>query len=176
MQIIIREEEAADCTTVYALIEQAFRQMQESDHREHLLVERLRTSDAFIPELSLVAESEGRIIGHILLTEIHIVANDRTTVSLALAPVAVLPEYQGMGAGSTLIREAHTRAAKLGYRSVVVLGHPAYYPKFGYKKASDFGIRFPFDVPDACCMAVELYPDALKGVQGMVAYAPPFME
>ena len=97
-------------------------------------------------------------------------------ISLALAPVAVLPEFQRQGIGSALIREAHRRAADSGYRSAVVLGHKDYYPRFGYRKAADFGIAFPFGLPQECCMAVELLPGGLEGVSGTVRYPRPFME
>lgn len=101
--------------------------MEESDHSEHLLVERLRRSDAFIPELSLIAESGGEIVGYILMTKVAIISDCQTVISLALAPVAVLPLYQGQGVGGALIRAAHKRAAKLGYGSAVLLGHKDYY-------------------------------------------------
>ena len=150
--------------------------MKESDHREHFLVERLRRSEAFVPELSLVAESDHKIIGHILMTKIEIVTPDKVTTSLGLASVSVLPECQGQGVGGALIHEAHKRAAGLGYGSSVLLRHKNYYPRFGYKKAIDFGIEFPFKVPHEFCMVIELLPDGLKDVHGIVKYPKPFME
>lgn len=176
MEFIIRQEQENDYPVVYKIVESAFKDMAESDHSEHLLVERLRKSDAFIPELSLVAESDGKVIGHILMTKVEIVSDDKRTTSLGLAPVSVLPEYQGKGIGGALIREAHKRAAGLGYGSAVLLGHKDYYPRFGYKKAIDFGIEFPFDVPSEFCMAAELLPDGLKDIHGKVKYSKPFME
>lgn len=174
----IRQERAADREAVVRLIELAFRDMSDSDHSEHLLVDRLRPTDAFIPGLSLVAESGGRIIGHLLMTKAAIVSagDGRIFPTLALAPVAVLPASQRQGVGSALIREAHRRAAALGYASAVVLGHKDYYPRFGYRHADTYGITFPFDVPHEFCMAAELRPGGLKGVRGTVRYAPPFME
>lgn len=176
MDFIIRQEQAKDRQTVHNVIELAFRAMEDSDHSEQFLVDKLRQTDAFIPELSLVAESDGTIIGHILLTKVKIVSGDNTFPSLGLAPVSVLPAYQNQGIGSALIREAHKRAAALGCASAVVLGHKDYYPRFGYRQADTFGIEFPFDVPHEFCMAVELLPEGLKGVQGVVKYAAPFME
>jgi len=175
MEIKIRQEQENDYKVVYELIELAFRNMEESDHREHFLVERLRKSEAFIPELSLVAEKEGEIIGYILMTKVEIVSDVKVMSSLALAPVAVLPKYQGQGVGGTLICEVHKRAVELGYGSAVLLGHKDYYPKFGYKKAIDLGIEFPFEVSYEYCMAVELLPNALKNVRGMVKYSKPFI-
>lgn len=176
MEFKIRQEQESDNKAVYRLVELAFRNMEESDHREHFLVERLRKSDAFVPELSLVAESNGEIIGHILMTKVEIVSDDKAVTSLGLAPVSVLPDYQGAGIGGALIREVHKRAAGLGYGSSVLLGHKDYYPKFGYKRAIDFGIEFPFDVPHEFCMAIELLPDGLKDVHGMVKFSKSFME
>ena len=92
MEITIRQEEKRDYTIVYNLIKAAFANTQESDHKEHLLVERLRRSDAFIPELSLVAETQnGTIVGYILLTKVEIASAEKKVLSLGLAPVAVLP-------------------------------------------------------------------------------------
>lgn len=122
MEIQIRKERPEDRQQVYDLVRSAFENVEESDHTEHLLVERLRMSDAFIPELSLVAvirdgnnSSAEMTVGHILLTKIEIVASDgRSWPSLAVAPLSVLPGFQRMGIGGMLIREAHRKAAALG--------------------------------------------------------------
>lgn len=172
MEIKIRQECATDICEVASLIEEAFKNEPHSDHREQFLVERLRETEAFIPELSLVAFLENKIVGHILLTKIKI----SDSISLALAPVSVLPEYQGNGIGSKLITEAHNKARELGYQSVVLLGHKDYYPRFGYEVAETFGIKLPFDVPSECVMAIELTPNALKEVSGIVEYHPTFFE
>lgn len=172
--LIIRQEEAADYEAVFNVIESAFKQMEHSDHQEQWLVQRLRQSPGFIPALSLVAVSGQQIIGHILLTPIKIKNEKEEFASLALAPVSVIPEYQHKGIGGRLIEAAHQKAREAGFRSVVLLGHAAYYPRFGYKKASEFGIRLPFDVPDEYCMAIELTKDGLNGVNGMVEYPAAF--
>lgn len=175
MEIKIREEHKDDFSIIGEVVELAFRNEELSDHKEHFLVEKLRQLDAYIPQLALVAESEGKIIGHIMLTKVEIVSGGKSVPSLALAPVSVHPKCQKQGVGSALIREAHKRAAALGHRSVVLLGHKDYYPKFGYKKAVDFGIEFPFDVPHEFCMAVELLPGGLKDVHGKVKFSEPLM-
>ena len=173
--ITIRQELPQDRASVYNLIREAFAAVEESDHSEQDLVERLRHSSSFIPELSLVAETgQGEVVGHILLTRIHIINGTQMFPSLAVAPLSVLPSWQRQGIGSTLIREAHRRATALGYGSAVLLGHSGYYPRFGYQPACRFGIRFPFEAPADCCMAVELLPGGLKGVQGRVEYDPAF--
>ncbi len=122
-----------------------------------------------------VAETDGgRIIGHILLSKAEVVSEERSCIVLALAPLSVLPEFQGKGIGSMLVREAHRRAAELGYGAAVLLGHWDYYPRFGYRRASLYGIKFPFDAPDECCMAVELTDGGLDGIHGTVRYPEAF--
>ena len=176
-QYAIRQEEVRDHEAVERVVELAFRQVVESDHAEHELVGRLRLSTSFVPQLSLVAvDGVGSVIGHILMTKVSIVSGSDRFTSLALAPVCVLPEWHGKGIGTALIREVHQRAASLGYGSAVVLGHKDYYPRFGYRPASGFGISFPFDAPDDCCMSVELLPGGLDGVHGVVEYDKAFTE
>ena len=170
----IRQELAGDWKRVEEVVEAAFRGEEMSDGTEQLLVARLRGSAAFVPDLSLVAEVEGQIVGHVLVTRIVVREGEQAHGSLALAPVSVEPEWQGRGIGGRLIEAAHEVARKMGFGSVVLLGHAGYYPRFGYRKAIDFGIRLPFEVPDENCMAVELTPGALDGVSGMVEYPPEF--
>lgn len=173
--IKIRKEEEKDYQQVFQLTEKAFREMEHSDHQEHFLVEKLRNSEAFIPELSLVAEDEnGNIAGHILFTKLQIVNDSESFESLALAPVSVKPEFQNQGIGGQLIREGHRIARELGYQSVILIGHEKYYPKFGYEKTSNFGISFSFDIPEENGMAVELVTDGLKNRKGIVKYPKEF--
>ena len=167
-EIKIRPEQENDFQAVREVVELAFRDVEDSDQSEPYLVERLRKTDAYIPELSFVAELNGEIIGHLMMSKVEIVSEDQS--------VSVVPKYQRIGVGSALIREAHKRAGELGYKSAVLLGHKDYYPRFGYKRAIDFGIEFPFDVPSEYCMVVELAPEGLKNVHGMIKYAKPFME
>lgn len=171
----IRQEEQSDYEITEKVVEAAFASAELSDQTEHHLVSRLRKSDAFIPELSLVAIDEKQVIGHILLTKIAIVQEDGPRVpSLALAPVSVLPEEQEKGVGKALIEKALEEAKALGYQSVIVLGHPAYYPKFGFKKASQWQIKAPFEVPEEAFMALELEEGALDGLSGVVEYSSAF--
>jgi predicted N-acetyltransferase YhbS len=173
--IHIRQEAPEDYGAVFDLVKLAFQDLPESDQEEQFLVQRLRNSPAFIPELSLVAERHSMLLGHILLTQVQIRDGDRAHKGvLALAPVTVRPDFQRRGIGGKLILEAHHRARALGYRGIVLLGHVHYYPRFGYQKARDFGISLPFDVPEAYCMAMPLYPGGLEGVRGVVAYPPEF--
>ena len=178
--IEIRQEEERDHQAVCDVVEQAFRNEENSDKSEHILVDKLRKCDnAFVPELSLVASLNNDIIGHILLTKISIndEENGVSIPSLCMAPVSVSPSHQKKGIGRLLIDKAHEIARSLGYTSVIVLGHPQYYPKFGYIKLSDIGtgmIKLPFEVPDDACMGLELVEGALRDVSGTVQYSEPF--
>lgn len=172
----IRQESNNDCKAVFDLIEEAFKTEKFSDHKEQFLVERLRMSDAFIPELSMVAEIDGKIIGHILVTKLKIKNETNEFNSLALAPVSVLPEFQGKGIGGKLIVEAHQKAKELGHKSIVLLGHEKYYPRFGYEQADKYGIELPFEAPKENCMVIELIENGLNGVSGIVEYPKEFNE
>ena len=129
----------------------------------------LRAASSFIPELSLVAVEDGKIVGHILFTKITI----GESIELALAPLSVLPAYQRRGIGLALIREGHRIAKKLGYNYSVVLGSPTYYPRSGYIPASLYGIEAPFEVQNEYFMAFKLQDDAPQ-VKGLVKYDSAF--
>ncbi|MDH5250853.1 MAG: N-acetyltransferase [Cyclobacteriaceae bacterium] len=176
MEIIVRQEKSTDFKVVFELIEKAFRTEEFSDHKEQFLVERLRKSSAFIPELSMVAEIENKVVGHILLTKLKIKNDKNEFDSLALAPISVLPDYQRKGIGGMLIEQSHRKAKELGYKSIIVLGHKEYYPKFGYKQADKFGIELPFDVPRENCMVIALTENGLNGVNGIAEYPEEFKE
>ncbi|KHF38218.1 GNAT family N-acetyltransferase [Halalkalibacter okhensis] len=177
MDILIRQERTTEYSTTEQMIKKSFLNEEYSDKREHLLVNRIRKSEVFIPELSLVALNQGKeVIGHILLSKIKIVDGDNEVDSLALAPVSVTPEYQKKGIGSQLIHAALENAKDQGFSSVIVLGHKDYYPKFGFKPARLWYIQAPFEVPDEVFMALELTENALENVQGVVHYSKAFSE
>lgn len=174
--ITFRTEIPADHKSVFKIIEAAFQTIEISDHKEQFLVERLRKSDAFIPELSTVAELNDVIVGHILLTKIKIKNVNTSFDSLALAPVSVHPDFQNKGIGSALIKEAHKRSKALGFQSIILVGHADYYPRFGYELTSKYGIKLPFPAPEESCMIIELNENGLKDVSGTVEYSKPFFE
>lgn len=176
MSVNIRKEETSDYAAVFNVVEKAFENEEHSDHQEQFLVERLRKSAAFVPELALVAELDGEVVGYILLTKIQIINEHASTTSLALAPIAVLPTHQRKGIGERLIKSAHDKATELGFGAVVVLGHENYYPRFGYEPAEKYGFKLPFDAPSENCMAIELIEDALGNAGGMVEYPPEFYD
>ncbi|MDA3905592.1 MAG: N-acetyltransferase [Bacteroidales bacterium] len=169
--IVIRKENKKDYPEVYKLNLQAFNQITEPE-----LVDRHRESDRFIPELSLIAEIDNKICGHILFTKIYIQSEGINKESLALAPMAVLPDFQNQGIGKQLIKSGLEKAANIGFKSVVVIGHAEYYPKFGFKPALSFDITAPWEVPNDVFMALELQENALSDVHGLVNYAQAFMD
>ncbi|MFJ8412364.1 GNAT family N-acetyltransferase [Bacillus paramycoides] len=171
--VTIRQEQQNDYSKTEEVVKQAFLNEEFSDKTEHELVSRIRKCDAFIPKLSIVAVDK-EIVGHIMLSKITIEQDGTSVESLALAPVSVAPSHQKKGIGGKLIAAAIEKAKELGYGSVVVLGHQEYYPKFGFKKASDWNIKAPFEVPDEVFMAMELRGTALQGVEGVVQYSEAF--
>lgn len=174
MNVLIRQERKEDYDKVYELVRAAFAQAEHTNHDEQNLVVRLRNSAAFVPELSLVAEAEDGIVGHILFTRAVIRQGTREHETLALAPLAVVPEYQRRGIGGQLIEAGHRVARELGFRSVLLVGHPAYYPRFGYRPAEPFGIVTDLDLPADVFMICELVKGGIDGVQGQVEFAAEF--
>lgn len=167
--MVIRPETPKDYQQIYQLVKSAFAKAEHSDGTEQDLVERLRQSLSFIPELALVAEINDEIVGYILFTQIRIGEN----IELALAPLAVLPTVQKQGVGKALIKQGHEIAKRLGYHYAVVLGNPDYYGKLGYQSARQFQITAPFEIDEAFFMAFELNSPQKK-VQGVVQYADEF--
>ena len=171
--MIVRTETPADHEAVARVVTEAF----EGDG-EARLIEVIRASADHLPDLSLVAEIDGEVVGHILFS--RVVVDDRetgtTTPALALAPMAVAPAHQRAGVGSALVREGLVRAASRPEAAVIVLGHAEYYPRFGFRPASGFGITPPWpDIPDDAFLVLPLpaWTDACRGV---VVYPPVFHE
>ncbi|NOR86598.1 MAG: GNAT family N-acetyltransferase, partial [Bacteroidales bacterium] len=138
------------------------------------MVDGLRKTENFIPELSLVARISDQIIGVIMYSHIKIIKGRKSFNSIALGPMAVLPAYQNLGIGSELLRTSFEEARNLEYQSVIVMGSEDYYPRFGFIPASDLAIISPFDVPSENFMAKELFPDTLAKVSGKVKFHPLF--
>ncbi len=170
-QLIIRQEGPEDYANIFEVNQKAFGQDNEAR-----LVDALRQNPTvFVPSLSRVAITEDLIVGHILFTKINI-EDDSGQIheSLALAPMAVLPEWQRSGIGGQLILNGLEAAMILGFTSVIVLGHEHYYPRFGFVPAAQWNIRAPFDVPADVFMAIELVPDGFKHISGTVIYPKEF--
>ena len=175
MKIHIRQEETKDHQTVFKIVEDAFENMKYSSHTEQFIVEQLRKDEAFIPELSLVAELDGELVGYIILSKIQIDNGQQLFDALTLGPVAVLPKLHGKSIGSQLIKEAHKRAKSLGHEVIVLLGHKNYYPRFGYELMQKYDISLPFEATPEHCMVIGLTPNALNGINGKVIYSKPFL-
>jgi len=167
--IEIRQENKKDYEEVYNVVKMAFESAKHSDGNEQDLVVALRKSKNFVPELSLVAVNDDKIVGYIMFSKIKIGEYEE----LALAPLAVLPEYQKQGIGKKLIEKAHKIAKGLGFHYSVVLGSEKYYPKLGYVPASQYGIKAPFEVLDENFMVMKLN-DFDKEIVGTVEYAKEF--
>ncbi|MFG6342895.1 MAG: N-acetyltransferase [Lachnospiraceae bacterium] len=165
----IRTEQQTDYESVYQVIKNAFETAEHSDGNEQDLVNALRQSSAFIPELSLVSEINEKIVGHIMFTKLQIGAH----TALALAPLSVLPQYQRQGIGTSLILEGHKIAQALSYSYSVVLGSEDYYPRVGYLPAEKFGIQPCFEVPSKNFMAYKLCENT-PIISGIVKYAQEF--
>jgi putative acetyltransferase len=167
IQPVIRREshDAPEHAQVHAVHESAFGRPDEAN-----LVDSLRTEGAVL--VSLVAELEEHIVGHILLTRMSIETAAGSVSAVALAPVAVLPEYQRRGIGAELIVRGLDILRDHGERIVIVLGHPGYYPRFGFSEEKARGLESPF--PPEAYMALDLTPGALDGVRGKVKYPRAF--
>lgn len=171
--MIIRTETKSDYEKVYKLNFRAFGNRED----ESKLVEKIRKSEEFVPELSLVAEKEGEIVGHLLLSKAVVENQDDNHTIIVLAPIAVKPEYQKQGVGTRLIEEGKKRCKSLGYRLILLIGHPEYYPRLGFQPARKFGLELKqFEVPDEVFMVYEVEEEALQKINGELKYPRAFFE
>jgi len=160
--MLIRAEKESDRDAVFAVNLSAFETPAEAT-----LVDVLREQAQ--PVLSLVAEKNGNVVGHIMFSPVSLSENPDLKV-MGLAPMAVAPEHQRKGIGSALVRAGLEQCRQLGFVAVVVLGHPEYYPRFGFSPSSRFGIDSEYEVPEEVFMAMELESEALSGKTGRVKY------
>lgn len=165
----IRCETEKDYSEIYNLIKTAFETAKVKDGDEQDFANKLRDSENYIQELALVAEAEGRLIGHIMFTKTYVIQPDNSKFEgLLLAPLAVSLEYRNTGIGSALIKEGFRLAKKLGYKAVFLCGDPAYYYRFGFRSTASFGIKYVYDVPEKYIMAYELDEGSLDNVTGSI--------
>lgn len=167
-EIIVRAETPEDVRAIEVVNLSAF-----EGEAEAQLVGELRGSSLFVPDLSLVAELNGRIVGHVLLSRVQLRQTGNGTEILALGPMSVVPSQSHRGIGSELIDAAIARARPLGYRAIVVAGHPEYYRRFGFSPASQWKIGCNLNIPEDALSAMELKPGALAN-GGQVDYPAVF--
>ena len=167
MNITIRPESIEDLQSIWHVNQSAFEGDAEAN-----LVDALR--DGGFVEVSIVAEVDGKVVGHILFSRVAIVTKVGTVDALSLAPMAVLPSHQRQGIGTKLVESGLAACREQGHRIVVVLGHPEFYPRFGFSTELAIQIESPFGGGEAW-MAMELSEDSLSGIEGRIEYSPPFM-
>ena len=167
--LTIRRETPEDIDSIRYVNEQAFGQKEEAE-----IVDKLRNRD--VVTLSLVAVQAGQIVGHILFSPVTVESEYSSFEAITLAPMAVLPAYQSKGIGSQLVQVGLEECRCLGYEIVVVLGHPDYYPRFGFVPGKPMGIDCEFEAPDEAWMILELREGALAGRRGIVRFQPEFRE
>lgn len=163
MSLIIREEQSGDASAIRTVNVRAFGLEQEAN-----LVDALRAKGAAL--LSLVATVREQVVGHIMYSPLAI----GETTAAALAPMAVLPECQRQGIGSSLVTTGNQRLKDRGYPAVIVLGHAEYYPRFGFVPASTRGIRCEWDVPDNAFMVLVFDEPKMRGISGLAKYRDEF--
>jgi len=173
LKITIRPEQPKDYRPVEELTREAFwgSMNHPTSDGEHLLVHKLRNLPSFVPELDFVAEADGQLAGHIIYSRAKVITPDGREIEvLSFGPLSVLPEYKRMGIGSALMRHSIAEAKELGYRAIIIYGHPDYYPRFGFNRASAFGITAENGKSFDALMAMPLYDGALDGVSGRFVY------
>lgn len=175
MNLTLRLETPSDYRAVEELTREAFWGYTSPTCDEHYLVHLLRQSPAFVPELDYVAEANGRLVGNIIYTKAKVVDNeDNEHEVLTFGPLSVLPEYWNRGVGAALIRRTVAEAKVLGFKAILIYGHPDYYPRFGFRSAGAFNITTPQGTNFDALMALPLYKGALDGISGAYHYDPAF--
>ncbi len=164
---VVRAERVGDAAAIKSLLTSAF----EGNDEAHL-VDALRNEDALL--VSLVAELDGVVVGHLAFTRAHIMWSDAEQPVAALGPMAVSPKNQRQGIGGKLVEAGLEACRAGGERIIVVLGHSDYYPKFGFVPAAQHGLRCEFPAPPEAFMVLPFNGDALAGSDGLVRYHAAF--
>lgn len=166
-KLLLRLEEEKDFKIVENVTREAFWNIHGPGCNEHYLIHVMRSCDAFIKPLDMVAEYEGAIVGNIVYTKSKIIGDDGDSYEvISFGPVSVLPEYQGMGVGKALIETTKDMAREMGYKAILIYGDPEYYKRVGFLPAEHFGIGTSDDHYATPLLACELIPGELDGKQG----------
>ncbi|AOT68936.1 GNAT family N-acetyltransferase [Geosporobacter ferrireducens] len=165
--VVLRNETVSDYKTVEELTREAFWNHHVPGCNEHYLLHIMRKADAFIPELDIVAEVNGKIVGNIVYTKAKIVDDNGDYHNvISFGPISVLPDFQGKGIGRILIEHTTTLAKELGYTAILIYGDPDYYSRFGFVAAENYKIRTSDNMYAVPLQVLELYPRALSNISG----------
>lgn len=167
MTLTIRPETAVDAANIYSVEAAAFGRPAEAE-----LVQKLQ--QAGVDTISLVALLDDALVGHILFSPVTVKSEEGEFTAVALGPVAVLPDHQNEGVGAELCRAGLIACKEAGYELAFVLGHPTYYPRFGFSPSAPHGLHCQFNVPEEAFMVLELVPNTLRDKRGTVYYHPLF--
>jgi len=167
MEIELRPEEEKDYKTVENITREAFWNNYVPGCDEHFLVHNLRKTDVFIKELDFVALCNNEIVGNIMYAKSTVKNNDLEYAILTFGPLSVLPEYQDKGIGGKLINHTIELSKKLGYKGIIIYGDPEYYKRFGFKESKEYKITNKDKKFPAALLVLELYPNALNGIEGI---------
>jgi predicted N-acetyltransferase YhbS len=163
----VREATKADYAETERLTRDAFWDLYKPGADEHAVLRQIRSSDCFIPQLDIVLEENGRIIGHLICSKAKIDREDKAGHDvLCVGPLCVEPSLQRMGSGSKLMKFAIEKARELGYPGMILFGSPGYYPRFGFVNAAKYGITTRDGMNFDPFMALELKEGSLGGIRG----------
>ena len=164
--IIIRKERESDWFESEYVTKKAFWNLHVPGCNEHYLVHLLRTSPDYVPELTRVAEIDGKVVGLIMYAKSRVIDGETSHEVLTFGPLCVDPAFQKQGIGGRLLEATMTLAREYGHRAIIIYGEPEYYPRFGFKTCDHFGITTHDDKNFDAFMAFELVPGALDGIKG----------
>jgi predicted N-acetyltransferase YhbS len=174
MEIKLRLEEKKDYRIVEELTRDAFWNVYFPGCVEHLLIHNLRETNEFIKELDFVAIYDNELIGNIVYVKAKVKKTDKEYTVLTFGPISVLPEYQNNGIGSRLIKHTIDLSKEMGYKAIIIYGDPEYYKRFGFKESKEYGITNKEKKYPAALLVLELYPNALNGINGIFDEGKPY--
>ena len=165
-EILIREERETDWFESEYITKKAFWNLHVPGCNEHYLVHLLRTSPDYVPELTRVAEIDGKVVGLIMYAKSRVVDGETSHEVLTFGPLCIEPAFQKQGIGGRLLEATMALAREHGHRAIIIYGEPEYYPRFGFKTCDHFGITTHEGKNFDAFMALELVPGALEGIKG----------